>query len=618
MSVSESRTSKITEQELVNMRQNLHLLRAQVQTGRMESAFLDKQLEKLIDLLTRVQSEHRQYAKQERLEGLYNVISLLGSSLDLQTVLDQVMDSIIKLTQAERGFLMLVGDDGELEVQAARHFDQQTLTGDKFKFSRTIVYEVLEKGAPIVTTNATEDPRFQDQASVIGGLLRSIMATPLRARGEVMGVIYVDNSAIASLFDDNDRDTLNAYAAQAAVAIDNARLFRATDQSLQARVAELTQLRIIDERLSQTLEIDKAISYTLEDASRVAQADIAHYGVAQGEHIATVQNLPPNMDDTQPFFLDKLYPQIREIMELEDEKPYLLRDEIRNQSVMIVPIKRANQQANVLVLRRKNGNFTDEQKNTVKNVVKRAAIAIENARLYAAVQAADRAKSEFVGIVAHDLKVPMTSILGYADLALMDGGLTEDQTHYLDRVRSTVRRMEVLVSDLADISRIENGLFYIDKSRINVDDIVQGVRDNIIPEIRRRNHAYIEQIEPNLPAMWVDYFRLLQILTNLLSNAYKYTPDGGAITLRIQRAGDRIEFSIIDTGIGLSAEALKKLGTKFWRSSDEFTRSQPGAGLGYAITSSLVEQMGSYIEIESEVGKGSSFTFTIAIFNDNA
>jgi signal transduction histidine kinase len=113
--------------------------------------------------------------------------------------------------------------------------------------------------------------------------------------------------------------------------------------------------------------------------------------------------------------------------------------------------------------------------------------------------------------------------------------------------------------------------------------------------------------------MWVDYYRLLQVLTNLVSNAYKYTPDGGTITVRVQPRIDRIEFSVTDTGIGLSPENVKKLGTKFWRGEDDYTRSQPGTGLGFAITSSLVEQMGGKIVIDSEVGKGSRFTFTLPI-----
>jgi signal transduction histidine kinase len=103
------------------------------------------------------------------------------------------------------------------------------------------------------------------------------------------------------------------------------------------------------------------------------------------------------------------------------------------------------------------------------------------------------------------------------------------------------------------------------------------------------------------------------VLTNLASNAYKYTPDGGTITLSVRRVGDAIEFSVADTGIGMSREALRKLGTKFWRADDPYTRSQAGTGLGYAITASLVEQMGSRIRVESQPNAGSKFTFTIPI-----
>jgi signal transduction histidine kinase len=269
----------------------------------------------------------------------------------------------------------------------------------------------------------------------------------------------------------------------------------------------------------------------------------------------------------------------------------------------------------VTVLRRR-GMFSHEEREVVERVIARAAVAIENARLYAAVQAADRAKSEFVGMVAHDLKAPMTSIVGYTDLTLMDGNLQEQQVSYLNRIRDTVVRMELLVSDLADISRIESGHFLMNETRVVTEDIIQGLRDAVMTQIRARQHAYVEQIEPNLPDMRVDYYRLLQVLTNLASNAYKYTPDGGTITLSVKRLGNSIEFSITDTGIGMSREALRKLGTKFWRSDDEYTRSQAGTGLGYAITQSLVEQMGSRIRVESYPGKGSKFTFTVPIAKD--
>ncbi|MCL4256795.1 MAG: hypothetical protein KJ043_23760, partial [Anaerolineae bacterium] len=117
----------------------------------------------------------------------------------------------------------------------------------------------------------------------------------------------------------------------------------------------------------------------------------------------------------------------------------------------------------------------------------------------------------------------------------------------------------------------------------------------------------------SLPDLWVDYYRLLQVLINLVSNAYKYTPDGGTITLKIRPDEKRVRFDVIDTGIGMTPAQIAKLGTKFWRADDNFTRSQPGTGLGYSITRSLVEQMGSTIEISSVPQVGSTFSFSIAI-----
>jgi signal transduction histidine kinase len=169
------------------------------------------------------------------------------------------------------------------------------------------------------------------------------------------------------------------------------------------------------------------------------------------------------------------------------------------------------------------------------------------------------------------------------------------------------------VSDLADISRIESGQFLMDNMRVTIDSVVEAVRDTIMPEMDARNHKYVETIEANLPDMWVDYYRLLQVLTNLLSNAYKYTQDQGIITLTVKKQDGRIHFSVKDSGIGLSKDQIKLLGTKFWRAEDDYTRSQPGTGLGFSITRSLVEQMGSQMEIESVVGKGSTFSFSVRV-----
>jgi adenylate cyclase len=175
------------------------------------------------DQLTR-ELQNKQRERGE-LEALFHVTQLVNSSLDLDQVLNQVMDQIIQLTQAERGFLMLINQAGELEFRVARNMDRETIEGSSFEISRTIVLRVAEQGAPVVTTNAQEDPRFKTQESVVSYNLRSILCVPLCVKDKVTGVIYADNRIRGGLFGERHRNVLMAFANQAAIAIENARLF---------------------------------------------------------------------------------------------------------------------------------------------------------------------------------------------------------------------------------------------------------------------------------------------------------------------------------------------------------------------------------------------------------
>jgi signal transduction histidine kinase len=152
---------------------------------------------------------------------------------------------------------------------------------------------------------------------------------------------------------------------------------------------------------------------------------------------------------------------------------------------------------------------------------------------------------------------------------------------------------------------------------VDVPAAVSVVTDMVQMDMDKRGHTFEVNVPDDLPPVWTDYYRLLQVLTNLLTNACKYTPNNGHVALDVERRGDRVHFSVTDTGIGLSAEQIEKLGTKFWRAEDEFTRSQPGTGLGFSITSRLVEQMGSQMTINSVVGEGSTFAFSVAIATDD-
>lgn len=195
------------------------------------------QLATSLDRIGRTVSEQEQ--ERGQLQALAEISSVVNSSLDLTTVLNEVMDTIVKLTGAERGFLMLKNETGELDFRIARNVDRETLQASSFEISRSIVNRVAQSGEPVVTTNAQEDPRFGKQESVVAFNLRSILCVPLKMKGELTGVIYADNRVRTGLFNERDRDILVAFANQAAVAIENARLFENVKRSLD----EVTRLK---------------------------------------------------------------------------------------------------------------------------------------------------------------------------------------------------------------------------------------------------------------------------------------------------------------------------------------------------------------------------------------
>jgi len=225
---SDART--LNQEDVAALQQTLtdmDLLLSRTGLDDVEDAELLRCLSSLQDQLTSVEQKLAVQAfEQDELAALYDVSQAVGSSLDLQEVLNEVMDQIIHLTGAERAILMLADPDvHDLVFRAGRNVDRETIDSTSFEISRSIVTQVAESGEPIVTTNAQADPRFKTHESVIGYNLRSILCVPLKVRGRVTGVIYVDNRIRVGIFSERDRDLLAAFASQAAVAIENARLF---------------------------------------------------------------------------------------------------------------------------------------------------------------------------------------------------------------------------------------------------------------------------------------------------------------------------------------------------------------------------------------------------------
>ncbi len=201
---------------------------------------LPDQLRRLAGALAEVEREIEAREQERRnLQAVAELGQLINSSLDLETVLNEAIDTIIRLTGAERAFLMLRSDQGEMDIVVARNWERETLAPEEVEVSRTVIQRVLASEEPVLTTNAKADPRFGDQESIVAYNLRSILCVPLRVKGYLTGVIYADNKVREGLFTERERSLLAAFANQAAVAVENARLF----ESVRATLDEVTELK---------------------------------------------------------------------------------------------------------------------------------------------------------------------------------------------------------------------------------------------------------------------------------------------------------------------------------------------------------------------------------------
>jgi signal transduction histidine kinase len=399
----------------------------------------------------------------------------------------------------------------------------------------------------------------------------------------------------------------------------------------------------IDRELNATLDYDQVMNLTLDWALRMTRANVGLVAVivetedgTRGLRFLVSQGYPEESMAT--YEEDDLWSLDEGIIGrvVRTGEPELVEDvtsdpdyvEIASNMMvqLTVPIRLEEQIIGVISVE-SMAPLDEEAFEFVIRLADHAAISIENARLFGQVQRANDAKTEFVSFVSHELKQPMTSMRGYTDLLVKGaaGELNDTQRSFLETIRSNVVRMNTLVSSLLDISRIESGRIKINLTDVSMEQIIKDGLRTIRGQIEAKQQPLELDVAPDLPLVRGDQDRLGQILTNLLSNAYKYTPEGGQITVRAHRWADVegvsgkdgfVLCSVTDTGFGMSPEDQDRLFTKYFRSENPDVRSESGTGLGLVITKSLVELQGGEIWVESELGKGSTFAFTIPIVEE--
>ena len=228
-------------------------------------------------------------------------------------------------------------------------------------------------------------------------------------------------------------------------------------------------------------------------------------------------------------------------------------------------------------------------------------------------RAAERVKDQFISLVSHELRTPLTSIKGYVELLLDDeeGQLSAEQRDFLGIIKHNADREVALVNDLLDLSRLEEGKFRIALAPTALRPLLETAATSLRPAIEAKGQALLLDLPDGLPMLLGDAVRLGQVFTNLLSNAHKYTPAGGRITVRAACEAGAARVEVADTGVGLSTEEQARLFTKFFRAANAATRAVGGTGLGLTITRALVELHGGTIAVESAPGRGSTFRVTL-------
>ena len=577
--------------------------------------------------------------RTRQLTSLNEVARSLTSMLELDPLLDQILNSAVDILDCEAGsLLLLVPETGELIFEVTTGPVADDLLGKRLPPGVGLAGRCVERHQPIIQNDVHRSKEwYADIEEKTGFVTRDIQVVPMLIKDHCLGVIEVINRKDGLPFTQDDQELLMAFASQAAVALENARLYTQTDQTLAARVDELSVMQRIDRELNASLDVARAMHITLDWAMRQSKADAGLVGIVHNEGIRImadqgyINELSAFPDHLLPAGWPSIQPSIESgeaiilqpggtLSEDEHQNPILLQSGLTQ---AVIPITREVEVIGIIFLESKSPlAYPTETLSFLSRLSDHAAIAISNAQLYAAVQAANLAKSDFVSFVSHELKTPMTSIRGFTDLlaAGVVGQVNDAQSNFLNTIRSNVDRMATLVSDLADVSRIEANRLRLDFQAVSLVEIIEEVQRSSHNQIEAKGQHLQLSIPPDLPSMWGDRTRLIQVLTNLINNAHKYTPPGGAIQVsagceenRWAAAGSAqvVHIIIQDNGFGISPENQKKIFQKFFRADDQKVRDIPGTGLGLNITKTLVEMQGGKIWFDSIPDQGTTFHFTI-------
>ena len=524
-------------------------------------------------------------ARSRDLGALLTIAEVATQSLDIEKILNDTLDKSLEILGFDVGFIRTLDRENKnMLVRVARGLrSPEFLAGlapigaERRNVSR-IVFETKE---PYICTDVRKNPIYRNRSMEREGVI-STAAAPVMSKNRVLGIMVVGSRQLHR-FRKREIELLMAFGSQLGAALENAELYDEVNKSkvyienLVENAADLIITTDLDDRiLTWNRGAEVLFGYDKDEVI--------------GKHLSIL--LPPER-----------FHELEE-MRVKVQISGALRDiEIRSKKKDGVMIYLSLSVSPVRDLDGKIVGFLRVAKDIT-----------EKKRYERRLKELDKMKSDFVSNVSHELRTPLTSIKGSVDNMLdgLTGSLNEKQIRYLNRIKSNTDRLSRLINDLLDLSRIESGHVEVRPTNLPLTALAEEVAEHMKAlAAEKLIRIEIPPADPKVTA-WADRDKVTQVLMNLISNAVKFTPRDGKITVALEKNGsDYIQISVADTGPGILPEERNRIFSKFYQVANVDKQKPKGSGLGLAISKALVEMHGGKIWMESEVGKGSTFYFTL-------
>ena len=613
--------------------------------------------EKQIDLLTtfaeqaviaientRLLNELRNSLQQQTATA--DVLKVISrSTFDLRAVLDTLVEAAARLCEAHMAQILRPRDAGYY-VAASHGFSPEYIESHKtltFPPGRgSVTGRVLLERKPVQIADVLADPEYSNLKPQRLGGYRTHLGVPLLRDGSPIGVILVSRRTVQP-FDSKQIELVTTFADQAVIAIENTRLFeevqartRDLSESLAQQTATADVLKVISRS---TFDLKAVLQTLVESAARLCEAEKASITRQVGgvffraefhgfstEFIEYARSVPVEPEEGSVHGRVLLEKRTIHIPDVLADPNYKWAEVVKKsggyRTIVAVPLLRQTVPIGVLTLARSQVRpFNEKQIELLTTFADQAVIAIENVRLFKEIQdksrqlaEASQHKSQFLANMSHELRTPLNAIIGVSEMLREDAEALKQDTEPLDRVLGAGRHLLALINDILDLSKIEAGRMELQLESFTLAPLITNVVKTIEPLVAKNANQVAVQCDPAIGTMHADQMRLRQALLNLMSNANKFT-DRGTITIDARQGqengDDWIRLAVADTGIGMTPEQMGKLFQEFSQASSATASKYGGTGLGLAISRRFCQMMGGDITVESEPGRGSTFTIRL-------